>query len=515
MAVTEATRDEESSQLFSSGAIPNQSGKRETALVAGGAALLAGLVFMLVRGGLTDDAYITIDFARNLAFHGHWGMIEQEFSNTATSPLNVLALAALTFLLRQPVLALGALFVLANAVLAVALHRSARHSGFSRLTVILGTLLVLTNPFLLSSVGLEMTLASALLGLLLLGATTHNRVLFGVAAGLLALTRLDLGIFVVVLLLGRPALWRRFWRWLVPACLVSLPWFGFSWFAFGSAVPDTLVLKQMQEAWGSWDFGNGLRLYYEVYPTATTAALVTAALGVLALPVWLVTRLLRNTAAHKLHPWALMGVGGIAHFYAYTTLGVPPYHWYYVPSMLGLTMFLAGVIGATAAVAARHRRRIPMLAATVAVVLGTAVFANQARVAVETGTPWQRATITTNWATPSDYARIGNLLEEEIGDATVRSPGEIGTLAYFCECSIVDGLSDRGILTPDINERIAEAGPVTATLLRANYRNFTPVEPREVDYVLTRVMGRGSAPAWNIDSPWTEPSHLVLKKVDQ
>ena len=54
------------------------------------------VLFLLVKDSLTDDAYITLAYAKNLALHLHWGLIPQEVSNTATSPLNLIVLAALT-----------------------------------------------------------------------------------------------------------------------------------------------------------------------------------------------------------------------------------------------------------------------------------------------------------------------------------------------------------------------------------------------------------------------------------
>ncbi|WP_019855551.1 hypothetical protein [Actinopolyspora mortivallis] len=512
MAIAEATQDETEPPTDRPSPAAHPPRGRAALFTAGGVGLLAAVLFVLIRGGLTDDAYITLDYARNVAFHGHWGVIEQEFANTATSPLNVLVLAAVTAVLRQPVVALGVVFVLANAVLAHSLHRSAEHSGLPAPTGAAASLFVLLNPFLLSSAGLEMSLASALLGLLLLGAVRPHRVLFGVAAGLLALTRLDLGVFVLVLLLGRPTLWRAWWRWLVPACAVALPWFTLSWWSFGSAVADTLVIKQQQEHWGQWTFGNGLRLYHDAYPAATAAALTAAVIALLALPVWLVSRLLRRRTARLLHCWALFGLAGAAYFGVYTTLGVPPYHWYYVPAMIGLSVFAAAALAAVSSMWRGQGGTVPLLATTAAVALGAGVVVNQVRVVLETGVPWRHATITTNWATPSDYARIGQLVGETVGEGTVRSPGEIGTLAYFCECAVVDGLSDRGYLAPRKRERIEEAGPVTAALLRFNYRHFTPTEPREVDYVLRRVPGPAPDPVWTIDSPWSEPSHLVLER---
>jgi hypothetical protein len=50
------------------------------------AALAAG-VFAFVRHALVDDAYITAAYARNLAFHLHWGLIHQD-SLCSSSPLS-------------------------------------------------------------------------------------------------------------------------------------------------------------------------------------------------------------------------------------------------------------------------------------------------------------------------------------------------------------------------------------------------------------------------------------------
>ena len=84
------------------------------------------LVFLLVSGHLIDDAYITLSYAKNLAFHGHWGLIEDGTANTATSPLNVLVLAAVTFFVRDAVFAAGVVFVASQVLLVLGLRLSWR-----------------------------------------------------------------------------------------------------------------------------------------------------------------------------------------------------------------------------------------------------------------------------------------------------------------------------------------------------------------------------------------------------
>ncbi|MCI2418681.1 hypothetical protein MOQ72_14670 [Saccharopolyspora sp. K220] len=463
-----------------------------------GIGAVAAGVFWIIHGSLIDDSYITLSYARNLALHGHWGLIGAEVSNSATAPLNVLVLAAFTTVVRQPVVALGVVFALANIALAVFLRAAAVSSGFPGWTGAVGALLIMVNPLVLSTVGLEMTLASALLGLLLLAAVRRQPVLFGVAAGLLALTRLDLGVFVLVVLIGRPSLWRSWWRWMLTAAAIALPWFTFSWFYFGSAVPDTLVIKQLQRSWGDWDFSNGLVLYHQVFPTAVVVSLIPALLGLVCLLVACVLRAFRR--AVSLWPWALIGLGALAHYYVYTSLGVPPYHWYYAPSMIGLSLLLAGGIGVLAA-----RRKL------LAAVVGCAVVATQVWFIGQHGLPWREAAIMSNWASSAEYARIGAEVGRLVGTETVASPGEIGALAYYCDCAIADNFSDRGYLAGQIRQRLAEATPLVRELLELNYRFFVPTEPRPIDDVLRREPGPGPDPLWNIGSTWAEPGHLVLE----
>jgi hypothetical protein len=64
---------------------------------------------------------------------------------------------------------------------------------------------------------------------------------------------------------------------------------------------------------------------------------------------------------------------------------------------------------------------------------------------------------------------VGQELGERVGAETVIAPPEIGTLAYFCECSIVDPFADRGRVVPLIEERVSSAGPVGSAILSLNY----------------------------------------------
>ncbi|MEU0510140.1 hypothetical protein [Amycolatopsis sp. NPDC006125] len=244
------------------------------------------MVFWLVHASIIDDSYITLTYARNLGLHGHWGLIAEQTSNTATSPLNVLLLGALTALLRHPVWALGVLFVVANMALAAALLRVMRALSLPAWGAVAAWLAVLLNPLLLSAVGLEVALGAAVLALMLMAAVESRPWVFGVCAGLAVLTRFDLAIVVVVLFAASRSLWRGWWKAVVAAGMVAGPWFVFSWVVLGSFVPDTLLIKTQQRSWGGHQFGEGPLLLLRFYPAAIVLAFLPAVLGVLAFAAW-------------------------------------------------------------------------------------------------------------------------------------------------------------------------------------------------------------------------------------
>jgi hypothetical protein len=493
---------------------------REAGLIAGSGVAMF-LIFLLIRTSLIDDAYITLSYAKNLGLHLHWGLIPQEVSNTATSPLNVLLLGALSAVTRigggvHPVLALGVLSIASAMVMAWGWVRVMRVWRLPLWVGALGVGVVVVNPFLLSAIGLEVLLVPTLLIVLLATAVEGRPGWFGLAAGLTLLGRLDLIVFVVAIAVATPVLRERWRRILVATALVAAPWFLFSWIALGSAIPDTLLIKTSQKAvFDFWTFTTGPVLYAERHHNVVPAAFAPALLGLFGLVAWLAVRAaVRREVARRLPPIgpaAALGVGGVAYYALLVLLGVPPYHWYYVPPLASLSMFF---VVAAAVWLRRARDEVqlrPALPAALLALVALLTLANLAR-DVTQGVPWREPVISTNYATADAYARIGVELRKKVGGATVENLGEIGTLAYFCDCALVEQFSDRGYTMPLINQRIHDAGTLTRPLYELNYLWLDrDQKPRPHTYVLRHDYGLGSGPnVWQIHSPWSGPGRLTL-----
>ncbi|MEV8608309.1 hypothetical protein AB0383_10315 [Amycolatopsis sp. NPDC051373] len=480
-------------------------------------AVLSAGAFALFRNHLIDDTFITLSYARNLAFHGHWGLIELGTSNTATSPLSVLVLAGLTLVVRDAVPAAAILYVLCQVVIAGGLARLGDRAGLPRWFSPLAVALLTVNPLLISSIGLEVEFGVAAVVCLLVFSAERRPVLVGVATGVLVLIRVDLVLIAIVVVLLRARFWAGLGKSVLAAVVVALPWFVVSWFVLGSAVPDTLIIKTLQKSWGAYGFSNGPALYESVFPGATWLSFLPAALGAVAFAVWLLTLVRRGPAARTLLPFAALVPAGVVHYLAYSRLHVPPYHWYYAPSIAVTTLFFAAAVAAVAGCApavARWAAGAPAVLAAVGLVIVSAAFYAWG------GLPRPFAPIMSNHTTTTQYERIGPELGRLVGTGTVRSGGEIGVLAYSCGCSIVDLFDDRGAVGPAIAQREATMGSFGRKLVDLNFRYFdygaVAVKP---EYALVPTPVGAAAPAnvlakWRIASPWAGEQVLYLVRGD-
>lgn len=492
-------------------------GVRGSAALAAFGAVAAACAAWATHRGLIDDSYITLSYARNLAEHGHWGLIRSETANSATSPLNVLLVAALMRVVSlfggasRPVLSLGLLTVVLGGLLGWWLAQSTRALRASRLWAALGVALVLGNPFVLSALGLEVVLVSSLMAGLVAAALRGRPIGFGVLSGLLVLARLDMIIFVLAVALLAPLVRRRLVLTAAVATAVSLPWFAWSWWALGSAIPDTFVIKTLQGSFGESDYLSGLWKHYKPMNAVAVWVHVVPAIAGLIIAVSLALRWAGRPASGEHGALLGLAVGSIIYYAVYSVIGVPPYQWYYVPPQVSLV--LVGVLGGGLLL-----RDAPSRALQPAVALGVVVLAPLGLLASldRRSLPWSFPPIFGNFATPSDYQAAGHGLADAVGNDRVASPGEIGTLAFACECSIVDAFADRALVTQLIARRAKHAGPPMRWLFRVNYaRRDASAEPKPVPHRLVWVPATDTASStagqsWPTNSPFVGPGRLVL-----
>ncbi len=473
--------------------------------VMAAAAFAGGVMFALAHRAMLDDSMITLSYARTLAEHGQWGLVEGLTSNSATSVLNVLLLAAIIAVIGHPVAAVGILLMATMAAVAWWATRIAEDAHLpirAFPAVVVGLLLV--NPILISTIGLETYLGMALVVGVARFALAGRPAPTGAITGLVALARPDLVVFALVIVLGLSPTRRRVARSAATVAAVTLPWYAFSWWALGSAIPDTFVFKTVVDHFESGDtFLDGPMMWGRYFPAASLLGWLPALAGTACLLGWVVTAVSRRRWSPVGILAVVFGLGGIAHFGVFATLGTPPYQWYYGPVVAGLT-----VCAATTAMVLPWRR---MVSGTIAAGIAL-TFAFE----VHHGLPWTTQPIHSNWATTAQYAAAApGVAAATSGGKAVGSPGEIGALAFYCDCRIVDLFSDRGDAANWIEERTRKAGPLMRWLLTLNYHNLDrhPAVHRDSQLSFEPAGESSGLSSWPISSPVHGPHTLVLRAV--
>jgi hypothetical protein len=440
-------------------------------------AVVGGAAWFVMHHALVDDAFITLSYARTLAFHAQWGMVAGIPANTATSPLQVLLLAGLTTVVRDAVVAAGLLTALSLASIGWSLHRLGRAVGAPAAPYVSVAVLG-TSPLLVSTIGLETYVVLAVLALAAVALNERRWAACGVIAGLLVLCRPDLAVVAVLLvaLCGRHA-----WRAALTAGATYLPWAAFAWFHLGSLIPDTWVFK-----YGGSGFARGLLVHYAHEPVAILLSLLPALAGLVAVPVWF------------RHPAARVWAGGAAlHVVALSALGTWIYHWYYGPAVGALAML--GSLALARSLARGGLRWWVLVPGTVALIAVSAGFL------VDHGVVRDRAPVSINWASEAQYRALAVTLPQ---GAVVQSPGEVGTLAYFCRCAVVDGLSDRGYLPGALDRLLPTMPAPVRAALDLNYRHLDRRSPVTATWRVTSGLDAPgpTGPGFRLDGSWPDPS---------
>ena len=231
----------------------------------------------LFKNALIDDAFITLDYVRNLLRSGTWGFFPGHVANTATSPLNVILLALTSLVTGSIVESPIWLALVCFVIVAVALDRISFHLFGLKRFGRLATLAFVFNPLLISTIGLESILFSCLLVLSIYCVVARKWFWLAFVLGLLSITRADGLLFALIFLFVVPTSKTRL-QFLGILLLTLAPWYLFSWIHLGSLVPDSLIIRVTQTPWQGGTFLHGPAIYYGKYPAATLLAFAYLAL---------------------------------------------------------------------------------------------------------------------------------------------------------------------------------------------------------------------------------------------
>lgn len=382
-----------------------------------------------------DDPFITFRYAQNLVQGNGFVYNPGERVLSTTTPLFTLVLAGGSFIwsdIHQLAVLIGAACLAIGGWMIFELSRAwgTPWVGWAGLT------LLPTFPLLVSTLGSEMPLYTALCLGALAAYAHRSYTLCGICCGLAFLARPDA--VLVPLLLSIDFIARRRerlpWGGILVFAGITLIWTGFAWLYFGTPIPATLGAKQSQGRLAiSEQFGPGLLTILQSYtgwPYILFACLVLVG--------WIYAYLAEQKTIHVLlWPPAFFG--------AYTLLGVSRYFWYYAPLVPGLVigagLGLDGIRGMFQALPGEYKEGGTKFGgAGGAVLIAVFLLANLGGLSSMPAKADVRYPI---------YRAAGDWLRENTDEDASVGALEVGIIGYFAQRKMVDF---AGLIQPDVAE---------------------------------------------------------------
>lgn len=446
----------------------------------------------LFQNALIDDTFITLTYSRNILAHGVWGLLNNQITNTATSPLNVLQLTILGLIFGDsPRITLIATFI-QICISLVFLEKISKLLFMKTVYGRLSAILLVLNPLLISTIGLESYLYITLIILCLHAYLVSRWKSLAILLGLLTITRPDGILFLFIFLIFLPNR-KLIFLFLVTYVLSILPWFIFSWFYLGSFIPDTFFIKSAQSSWENYSFVNGEFLYFNRYPFET----IVSFSSILSL-FFLFIRKIRQSVFIKL---LLLLI--VTHYLGYSVIHVPPYRWYYAPEIALLTLLAVFSFGL---ISPNYWKKYLY---PDSILWGYTLFCTLSMgfLISKSNGSFLEMPIHTNWATQAQYKELGMWLKERCGYDVIQLQGEIGTIEYYSDCFLIDPFSDRNWVH-EYTSMLYPKDSIGNTILRIN--NLFYKDTKQIPQPKYSLMGfpdRTSINSqylmvWNTSSKW-------------
>ena len=402
---------------------------------------------------LNDDTYITLTFVKNLAQGNGFVYNYPPAVLGTTTPLLTIIIAVLAVLLPwfdpATVAVFFTVFCWISIVWVFFLFRQDWELRDWQV-VIVGMVLVLT--VWINYLGMEAYLFAFLLVLTFSLFLNGRYLLCGVTTGLLFLTRGE-GILLLFLLPGWYGLSHILKRELIIKhlvkatgailigfCIPIIPWFIYSWFTFGSFLPNTLAAKQAQTQYAWHPFL--LTLLRDWIPRWES----TYSLPILSISLWWPMIALGTTAILlRMRRWLLFVAWIALYIFGYSILGVPSYDWYQLPILFVLKLIFALGIIEMVKLTGRAKKRPYRLAM---LCIGTVIiFLSFSQPAIDALTTFDGD------SRGSSYTELSRWVQENTDKNESIAYIEIGYLGYYTDNQIIDL---AGLTMPDVIPYVAQ-----------------------------------------------------------
>jgi hypothetical protein len=431
-------------------------------LLLGAIALYCGWIH---RSFATDDAFITYRYARNIARGDGFVYNLNEPVLGTTTPLYTLFLALWGWLTGQDIrLVSHVVSMLSLWIGAILLYYLEKDSGTLLASAI--SFVFISNPLLVSAVGME----TCFLSMLLLSALTTflkgRLVLTGMLLGLLILTRYEMALFAGILAMHFLVKHRRIPFWLMPTAAVLLAWMAFAWLTFGNVIPQSALAKL---AAAKHPFIVGAFVWWRVY--AAESAWYNLVLPLALLGCYAAVRSRKGGQANVF----ILAWSGI--YFVAASLVAGSFPWYYGPLIPGLSILLVWggeiltelldlLLGRLRC--GEHLTRalhVSVLAVIALSLVGVQITLWATGKATDQGRMVDARYVT--------YREAADWLKRHADDGQTLATPEIGILGYYTEMQIIDLY---GLVTPDLTPWAAE--DLRDTMRRA-------IELYAPDYIIT------------------------------
>jgi hypothetical protein len=420
----------------------------------------------LYRDFAQDDAFITYRYARNIANgHGFVYNLGEPVLGT-TTPLYTLTLGLLGKLSKQDIRLISHLIsILCLWMSGIVLYYLGKKDGALLAAAV--ALIFMSNPLLISAIGMETFFLIAILLLTLQNYLVDRLNLTGTLLGLLILTRYETILFAGILGMHFWIQRKQLPIWLIPTAVIFLGWLVFAWYTFGHVIPQSAVAK-LTESEG-YPFAIGGVIWWRVY-VAQTSWYYAFPLLVLS-GGYVAFRYKRRPKAYIL----ILAWTGV--YFVAASLVAGSFSWYYGPLMPGLSIllgwgieFLVRLLGATLS-RFRSGKFLPQAWQTgifvvITISLVTLQFSSWTRGWVN----YQGRIVDARYDT---YREVSDWLNSHANEGESLATGEIGILGYYANMRIVDL---RGLVTPALLPWLVRGR--TETLSKA-------IELYAPDYLLT------------------------------